>query len=262
MKIELLFKGNRKKRELDAVKRGMRMKALASWIYSILQKSNKDYAQEMHDRGVPVPESKKFIKPFVFSYLYPKSDNTVAFKVASCDATFIHHFLSGLSKGMNEIVFDREVLEPEKFRILPPVDVKYNEDNDYFYVDVFSLSPVTVKCSAGAKNQYFYLPDAMNNEEVKKQIEQALQRNLADKYLAVYKELPSRNRFWIKFYDLNRIPVMFISESGKTNKVLSFLGRMRLYGDFDMIYTAMQMGFGSKTGLGFGFIENHQNYSR
>ncbi|MEM2941612.1 MAG: CRISPR-associated endoribonuclease Cas6 [Thermoproteota archaeon] len=209
---------------------------MASWIYAVLDKVSPEYAAMLHDKGYPVPDRPaKFVKPFVFSMLYPTRKG-YALKVSSLDGRFNYIFTQGLNNPP-----DLKGMKVTGINYRPPLVPERTKSGDFRAI-CFTLSPVIIRTHDG------YMPLDIEN----KIVNDSLRISIRDRFHAVMGRPVDDDYIKVYTRDTTNVKV-----NVKSHNFYGTVGRIILYGSGDMLVSALNLGLGAKNALGFGLLEKH-----
>lgn len=219
LKLESGFKSNVMRHYHDAV---------SGWLYRVMNDFSPVLAKNIHDDGIKF--NNQTIKPFVFSRIFPISNNQYGLKVSSPKAEMIVALSKGLQHGENLNVGGA---------ILSVENVKFGEYRANTQGKFFTLSPILVKDRNG------YVP-AVDLDRMKS----AIESNLKLKYAAIN---GVNNDGGISHFCWGNAHYVKVTCAGHHFRGVA--GSFVLKGDHELLKTAYDLGVGTKNGLGFGCIE-------
>lgn len=226
--------------------------AVASLIYSTLNKSSIDFAARLHDKGFD-DEGRKF-KLFTFSRLNTQrtrvvkdylllEDSKVSFQVSSPISDFIEHFVTGLFQWETFNIAGADFYLENAETLAAPEFISQ--------MDFRALSPITETTKEEGAKHARYL-------DLKDDWSKIIQHNLIHKHKALLGCSPSDESLrWIWDQD-------YIAEAEKRGRRLSVLTDIHgikvrgwlapfiVEGSRELIELGYEAGFGSRNSMGFG----------
>jgi CRISPR-associated endoribonuclease Cas6 len=250
---------------------------LAGWIYKVLEKGDKVFAEWLHSKGYRSGE--QYFKFFTFSHLIiPRSAGKILkdrillnageinFYISFLPEKATKSFISGLFKDTVCEIYNKSF--QASFRVR---NIEMNTRPEFRPVMQFKLlSPVVVSKPVDYKGklQHEYL--APEHPEYTKYLIQ----NLWRKYMARYDEMQKGGNFVanqtipvrlldsttakIKFKLLNDVRkkgIMIKSSGSRPVKVIGYLYSFEMDAPVEILETAYYGGFGEVCSMGFGFGE-------
>lgn len=243
--------------------------ALSSAIYRWIEESSIEYSSFLHDKGFSIEGTVKKFRHFCFSQLnipqrkiYNSSikilSSTVDWYVSMPVEESVQHLVTGIFERREFFIGDEEnrfVVEQVETLPDPPWErtMKFR-----------MLSPVTVSVPEDRNGKY--MPHYLQPDDP--HLNEALRKNILNKYLSLYNHLPSDSDFLCtldkKFISdrggITKITKLITIKEGRHDetKVRGFMCPIAIEGNPDLIKLTYESGLGEKGSMGFGMIE----YSR
>ena len=241
---------------------------LSSWVYKIINNSDKQFAEFLHGTGYQL-ENKKTFKLFTFSEIQiPKgkwkiiygSDRiqiwaeTVSFKIAFQMSEASEHFIIGLFKKQSGSIGDP--ISQIQFQV-KQIERLRNQKNDKQTIKLRTLSPVVISENVEGKKHESYLnPNSENYEK-------RLINNLLDKYKALQIKNKSKpveiNESAIKLVvDKKNKKQKKITIKAHTKSAVDVIGHkygFELSAPPEIKNILLNSGLGSMNAMGFGMCE-------
>jgi len=236
---------------------------LSAWIYKVLHRSDKEFANMLHEYGYVLDSGKTF-KLFTFSKLtfpnhtwkiIPKSDRmkiwarqaylTVSFQLPEQTEKFV----MGLFQQQKAFIGDKISgieMEVESIEALKDVEIGICENVELKAVTAIVLG-VDVE---GEKNEQYVPP-------VHPKYKDLFLKNLLDKYRAIGKTDYTISDLDFKVKKLYTKTAMQRIKAGTPaeTRVKAYYFDFELSAPKEMIEVGLNAGFGSMNALGFGFCE-------
>ena len=249
---------------------------LHSAIYSLIQKSSKEYSEFLHHKGFELNERsandeskniKKIFKLFTFSKLkfFPNNRTKYGFEnVKEIEFNFatpvkksFEHLVLGIFSN-SEIILNFQNRNT-KFNIQSVETIK--EPSISGEEKFICLSPIctsTVRIKNGKREQHFL--NYMDPKERSKFI-QNIKSNLIKKYKTIYEKDYRNGNLDFQFsFD----PEYIVKKEGKISKLISFKNNIKIKAyeapftikaDPELIKIGYDCGFGEKNSAGFGMVK-------
>jgi CRISPR-associated endoribonuclease Cas6 len=240
---------------------------ISAWIYKVLSRSDKEFAEMLHESGY-VLESGKTFKLFTFSKLtfpnhtwkiIPKSDRmkvwarqgylTVSFQLPEQTEKFV----MGLFQQQKAFIGDKISgieMEVESIEALKDVEIGKCED-----IEIKAITAIVLGVDVeGEKNEQYVPPIHPKYKEL-------FLKNLLDKYRATGKTDYSINNMDFKVKKLYTKTAMQRIKAGTSaeTRVKAYYFNFEINAPREIIEVGLNAGFGSMNSLGFGFGEILRN---
>ena len=236
---------------------------ISAWIYKVLSRADKQFAQMLHESGYKTAEGKAF-KLFTFSKLkfpkhtwqiIPDSDRMQIWaKYAWLNVSFqlpeqSENFVMGLFKDQKAFFGDKITgidLQVEQVEAINDMEI-----GEYNNVRIKANSAILLGLDIEGKSNEQYVPP------IHKDYKRVFLQNLIDKYVATGKEaidIKSLDFKLVKLQTKSSLQTIKAFTPAET-KVRAYYYEFDLSAPKEIIALGINAGFGSMNSLGFGYCE-------
>ncbi len=238
---------------------------VSSWIYKVLAKADKEFAEMLHENGYKTEKGKRF-KLFTFSRIrfprntwriLPGTDRmeiwarnayiTISFQLPEQTEKFV----MGLFKEQKAFIGDKISgidIEVESIEALPSLNLN---EFDQKSIKLRAVTPIVLGITVeGEKHEQYASPMHTKYKEL-------FLKNLTDKYRATGKDDYNIKDRDFTVTKLNTKTAMQRIKAGtpEETKIKGYFYEFELTAPKEIIEVGLNAGFGSMNALGFGFCE-------